>query len=463
VAEIDRAQLREGVDYADRWLASQQELKEIPGVVAAVGSGDGLLLAKGYGFADLERRTPMGPSHIFRIASHSKTFTATAVMQLVQEGKLRLDDRLGASIPWLSGRLADATIRQTLNHAAGIVRDGDDCDFWQLEAPFPDAAELRRLVERGSDVLPANERFKYSNIGYALLGLVIEAASSMPYREYVRRRIIDRLGLRDTGPETDDLARARLVTGYTKPRLGLPRRPLPDVTTGALAPATGFYSTAADLCRYATAHCFGDGALLSDAAKREMQQAYWAVEQSDGRYGLGFEVTTVGERRMIGHGGGFPGHATRTQFDPKDRLAVVVLTNETGGPAGVLANAVVKILDFALGKPAASPERHPAYERFAGRFVNDWGVLDIVPFGDALVGLNPESDDPVKNVTELRVEDGDTLRIAQAGGYASPGETIRYVRDDAGRVAKIVAAGSSRYSVPTYRERYLAARGAPAG
>jgi D-alanyl-D-alanine carboxypeptidase len=95
--------------------------------------------------------------------------------------------------------------------------------------------------------------------------------------------------------------------------------------------------------------------------------------------------------------------------------------------------------------------------------VNDWGVLDIVPFGDALFGLNPEADDPVKNVTELRVEDGDTLRIAQAGGYASPGEMIRYVRDDAGRVAKIIAAGSSRYPVQAYRERYLAAQAAPAG
>lgn len=463
MAAIDRARLREGVDYADRWLAYQQEIKEIPGVVAAVGYGDELLLTRGYGFADLERQTPMAPSHIFRIASHSKTFTATAIMQLVQDGKLRLDDQLGAHIPWLPGGVADATIRQALNHAAGIVRDGDDCDFWQLEAPFPAGAELRRLVERGGDVLPANERFKYSNIGYALLGLVIEAASGMPYHEYVRRHIIDRLGLGDTGPETDDRARARLVTGYTKPRLGLPRRPLPDVATGALAPATGFYSTAADLCRYAAAHCFGNETLLSDAAKREMQQAYWAVEQSEGRYGLGFEVTTIGERRMIGHGGGFPGHATRTQFDPKDRFVVVVLTNETGGPAGALANSVAKIVDFALGKPAASPERPAAYERFAGRFVNDWGVLDIVPFGDALVGLNPEADDPVKNVTELRVEDGDTLRIAQAGGYASPGEMIRYVRDDAGQVTKIIAAGSSRYPVETYRERYLAARGTPAG
>ena len=76
-----------------------------------------------------------------------------------------------------------------------------------------------------------DERFKSSNIGYGLLGLVIEAAAGMPYHDSVDRHILDRLGLRDTGPETDDRARSRLVTGFTKPRLGLPRRPLRDVAT----------------------------------------------------------------------------------------------------------------------------------------------------------------------------------------------------------------------------------------
>ncbi|HEV7216077.1 MAG TPA: serine hydrolase domain-containing protein, partial [Chloroflexota bacterium] len=403
VAVIDRDRLRDGVAYADRWVEYQQGLKDTPGVVVAVALGEELLLSKGYGFADLERRTRMAPTHIFRIASHSKTFTATAIMQLVEGGRLRLDDPLGVSIPWLPGRLAGVTIRQALSHAAGIVRDGDDCDFWQLEQPFPDAAELRRLVERSGDVLPANERFKYSNLGYALLGLVVEAAGGVPYQEYVRRHVIERLGLRDTGPETDDWARLRLATGYTRPRFGLPRRAVLDVATGALAPATGFYATAEDLCRYAAAHCLGNDALLSDAAKREMQQPYWAIEQSEGRYGLGFETTIVGERRLVGHGGGFPGHATRTQFDPTDRLVVVVLTNESGGPARAFADTVVKIIDFALGKPALPAERSAEYARFAGRFVNAFGVLDVAHFGDALVALNPEEDDPVKHVTELRV------------------------------------------------------------
>ena len=113
-------------------------------------------------------------------------------------------------------------------------------------------------------------------------------------------------------------------------------------------PRDGFYSTAEDLCRYAAAHFFGDTTLLSDASKREMQQPYWRVAQADTHYGLGFSIQEIDGRRYVGHGGGFPGHATHTLFDPKDRLAVVVLTNLASGPAATLTHAIIKMIHFAL-------------------------------------------------------------------------------------------------------------------
>ncbi len=456
MGRIDLDLLRDGVAYADQWVEYQQDRRDMPGVAVAIWHGDGLLLSRGYGYADLERQIPMTPRHIFRVASHSKTFTATAVMQLMEQGKLRLDDRLALSIPWLEqqGDLARVTIRQALSHSTGLVRDGNDADYWQLDAKFPDGDGLRRLAEDGGAALAANEAFKYSNIGYGLLGLVIEAAAGMPYHEYVRRHIVDRLGLLDTGPETDAHARERLVTGYTARRLGLSRRPIPDVATGALAPATGFYSTAEDLCRYAAAHFFGDDTLLGDAAKREMQQPSWRIDGSDERYGLGFSISELGERRMVGHGGAFPGHATRTLFDPRDRLAVAVLTNEIGGPAALLARTVVRIIDFALGQSQAVQGRPSvSYDRFTGRFVNMWGVTDVAAFGDALVALNPDADDPLTPVTRLAVEDDDTLRITAASGYGAPGETMRYLRDDQGRVTRVIAGGVSLYPLDIFRER----------
>ena len=449
--------LRDGAAYADRWVAYRQEWAEVPGIVAAIWHDGTFLLSKGYGFAELERQIAMTPGHIFRIASHSKTFTATAIMQLLEGGALRLDDPLATYIPWLAGRgeLAKVTIRQALNHSTGIVRDGVDADHWQLAHPFPDAGTLRRMVEDGGAVLAANERFKYSNIAYGLLGLVVEAASGLPYNEYVGQQIVGRLGLADTGPEIDDAARGRLATGYTARRLGLPRRPIPEIDTQALSAATGFYSTAESLCRYVAAQCLGDDRLLSDASKREMQQAYWKVGQGDQGYGLGFSVEDVGGRRMIGHGGGFPGYITSMLFDPKDRLAVVVLTNTAGGPAGLLSRTIVRILDFALKQPPASQPNDHDRDTYTGRFVTMSGVTDVAAFGGTLMALDPEEDDPFADGARLEIEDQDTLRIAETNGYGAPGERLRYTRYASGAVAKVVIGGSSAFPPDIYRMRSL--------
>jgi CubicO group peptidase (beta-lactamase class C family) len=357
-------------------------------------------------------------------------------------------------VPWLRelGGLAHVTIRQALNHTTGIVRNGNDADYWQLEQPFPDRDELRRQVEHGGEVLPANESFKYSNIAYALLGLVIEAASGMTYNEYVTQRIITPLGLTDTGPDTDTHTPDRLVTGYTARRFGLPHRPIPDAPTNALAAATGFYSTAEDLSRYAAAHFFGETILLSDASKREMQQPYWRVAQDGSHYGLGLAIQEIDGHRFVGHGGGFPGHATNTLFDPKGRLVVVALTNLVSGPASILSQGILRILRFALRQPPAEPSPI-ALERFTGRYFNMWGVADVAAFGNSLVAVRPEADDPVKMVDRLAIEDDLTLRVTEASGYGAPGEPMRFSRDATGQVTKVIAGGTSAYPEAIYRAR----------
>jgi CubicO group peptidase (beta-lactamase class C family) len=221
-----------------------------------------------------------------------------------------------------------------------------------------------------------------------------------------------------------------------------------------MAAATGFYSTAEDLCRYASAHFLGNEELLSDASKREMQQGYWAIEQDDERYGLGFSAMTIGKRRLFGHGGGFPGHSTKTWFDPKERLVVVVLTNESAGRADTLARGVVKITDFALSRPAPSGEQGDVENRrFTGRFYSLWGVMDVARFGDELFALAPGEDDPVKDVTALEIVDENTLRITQTNGYSSPGETMRYLRDDSGEITRVISGGVSSYPLEIYRQR----------
>ncbi|MET0908278.1 MAG: serine hydrolase domain-containing protein [Ilumatobacteraceae bacterium] len=439
----------------DRWLRFRATQLRVTGFQAAVLFGDEILLSSAWGMADVERAVPMTTQHLFRIASHSKTFTATAVMQLLERGTLRLDDRVDQWLPELaspdpqlesaSDVVSDATtfgaltLRDLLSHSGGVIRDGHDGDFWQLTMPFPDEAELLRIVADDSVVLPSNERFKYSNIGFSVLGLVIARAAGTSYHEFVTESIIDRLGLDDTGPEYDPARADQFAAGHTASIFG-DRQRLDHCDTAAMASATGFYSTASDVCRYASAHFLGDRRLLSDASKRQMQRPAVDVGPGEGRYGLGFEIADVGGRRMLGHGGGYPGHITSTLFDPVEGLAVSVLTNSIDGPARELLLGALAIIELAKGGTADGPAVEPAVsDRFVGRFASIWSVVDVVAAGTGLVCLSPGLADPTINHVRFDVVDDDTLRVVGGGGYGSRGELWRYERAADGEVTSVRA------------------------
>jgi CubicO group peptidase (beta-lactamase class C family) len=442
---------------ADEWIALQREIHRIPGVQVALLHEDRVVLSSAHGQADVEHDVALTTDHRFRIASHSKTFTSTAVMQLVQAGRLRLDDRLADHLAFLQGAPAGAvTIREVLGHGSGLVRDGWDGDFWQLFRPFPDRADLERIATDAADVLPANARFKYSNIGFGLLGRVVEAVAGVSYTTYVTDRIIEPLGLSRTTPDIDGVPGSELATGYASLAYADRRLPIDPVRTGDLASATGFVSTASDVVRYAAAHFSGDERLLDDPTKRVMQRTEWTVEgAADTGYGLGIEVVEVGDRRMLGHGGGFPGHITFTMFDPLARFAISVLTNCIDGPAQLLATGAVKLVDLALAGPSPS-DAGADLGRFCGRFANIWGVFDIVELGGRLHRLDPRLGDPTTSTCLLEVADERTLRIAEAPGFASPGERYEYEWAADGSVER-VRGGSALTSYPYDRFREMAA------
>jgi CubicO group peptidase (beta-lactamase class C family) len=453
----DETGLTQALAYGSSYLAFRQGFERIPGVQAAVWADGGLRLNIAHGVADQDAGTALTTRHLFRIASHSKTVTATLVLQFVETGALRLDDSAGHHVPELAeSSVGDRTIRELLSHSAGLFRDSSDGDFWQLHRSFPDRAALVEVLRgRAAPVLAANDRFKYSNIGFGLLGLVIESVSGSTFAELVRQRITDRLGLRDFGPEYDPARAAEFAAGHSSLAYADRRSRIEHVDTAALAAATGCYSSAADLVRYFAAHRFGDPALLTDGSKRLMQQAQWDVGAgSDRRYGLGLALTKVGERELIGHGGGYPGHITCSVADPRAGLAVSVLTNAIDGPAQALTHALVKLIELAGSKPRPDAVAiDPA--RFTGRFASLWGVLDIALLGGRLYRIHPAQVDPTENVAELRIVDRSTLRIAGGDGYGSFGEPITFTFDDSDAITGIRAESQvsmlplGRFSLPT--------------
>jgi len=434
----DTSTVRGVLRYYDSWLAFRARYLRVPGVQAAVLTEGTVALSSAYGVADLATRTPLTTSHLFHVASHSKTFTATVVHQLAEAGRLRLDDPVGQWLPDLAGSpVAVVTLRALLCHGGGVVRDGRDGDFWALQRAFPDADGLLAVARDEGAVLPANERFKYSNVGYSLLGLVIEAVTGRAYGEVVRDQVIERLGLTRTAPDHDadlgDYATGHSATAYADERVAVEH-----VGTGAMAPATGFVSTAEDLVRYAAAHLPGDDRLLGDDAKRAMQRTEWRVAgpgpEALAEYTLGLMVSQVGSRRLFGHGGGWPGHITRTMFDPETGIGVSVLTNAIDGPAEPLAAALFHLLDLATDRDA--PRSGEDLSTFTGRFANVWGVIDVADIAGRLLMVNPAQDDFWSAPVDLFVEGKDRLRICGGNGYGSHGEPLEYTVAD-GRVVSL--------------------------
>lgn len=442
--------------YLSSWLEFQRDLARVPGVQVAVRVGGELAASFALGVANEATGEALTSGHLFRIASHSKTFTATAVFQLIEAGIVRLDDPAGHWLPELEGSPAAAmTVRELLGHQSGINRDGADSDYWQQLHAFPDRAALLDLC-RAPEVFAPNTHFKYSNMGYSLLGLIVEAASREAYGDFVAAHITGPLGLRNLGPELPAAREPELAVGHSGRLAGNDaRRVLPSSDTRAMAAATGFYGTAEDVTAYLSAHAPGRPELLSDRSKRLMQRKESEVTRPSRRwYGLGFILDEVNGRTLVGHSGGFPGHITQSWLDPQSGLSVSVLTNCLGGPATEWATNLVRLIDLAAKTPTKPEADAPDtdLDRFTGRFATDWGVFDVVNLGGRLVSLVPQGD-PALSVTELTVVDADTLKPAPEAGFGAVGEAYHYRRDGAGQVEWVRQGGGRAWPVAAYRAR----------
>jgi D-alanyl-D-alanine carboxypeptidase len=468
--------LKEALVYVDSWLDYRVWKTATPGAQAAILFDGKLQFSRAYGSANLETREPLSTAHLFRIASHSKTFTAVATMQLVEAGKLRLDDKAGSWIPELTAAgtpLASVTVRELVSHSAGAIRDGVDSSYWAHGRPFPDEAELLRISIQEGAVRQAEATFKYTNIGFSLLGMIIGKAAGSTYNDYTKRAIVEKLGLRNTGPELDPGRLPDYAAAHSGATSWSERQVIPHVDTQAMAAATGFYSTAEELVAFASAMFMGDDRLLSDRSKNEMLRPVWTgLDPSAPRdgYGYGTMVVNYDGHRMVGHAGGYPGHITRTMWDPEEGLAISVLTNAVDGPAEELASGILKILDKARGvlptlplssglvnSAAIAPPSVAAeaidLSAFTGRFAALWGVTDVFLLGGKLRASTPVGPSPLTYPVDLEVIDANTLRIMAGSPYGSVGEQFRYDRDTAGRILSVFMGGVRCWPIEDYRSR----------
>ncbi|WP_018157183.1 serine hydrolase domain-containing protein [Demetria terragena] len=322
--------------------ANHQRDHRVPGLLAAVAQSGKLLWHSGIGTADLEHPgVPHDPNTHVTVASNTKTFTAAMVMQLRDEGKLRLSDPIDQHLP--DSHHDRVTIRHLLSHLTGVQREPVG-DVWDT-LEFPDRAGLIQGWNAAERILPEGAYWHYSNLGYAMLGELVARLDHREWAESLQERLLNPLGLKQTGLTGQGVQAGRY---YVKPYTDVPVKE-PLLSKAAIAPAGGLWSTATDM---ATWHGFladPDSSVLSPDTVDEMCQPHGFADTEDWRiaYGLGLQLTNSDGRIWVGHTGGLPGSITGFFTHRESATTGLVCMNSSvaGRPSAFATTLGAAVLD----------------------------------------------------------------------------------------------------------------------
>ena len=432
----DQAEVKGAERLFEAWLTSQIAYRGLPGVAVGVVHDQELIWARGFGYADIDKKLPVTPATRFRMASHSKLFTATAIMQLRDAGKLRLDDPVSRYLPWFTPERAESddpeiTVEELLTHSSGLSREAGS--HWS-DLKFPTADEVRNYVRQNKAIYPPEVRWKYSNLAYTLAGMIVESLSGEPFGNYVQNHIFNPLAMRSSSIDRmDDL----LAIGYGRRMPDGKRQTFPFVDARAMAPATGVTSTVEDMAKFISLQFRkgkrGGSQILSSGALRQMHRVRMLENNWTTGNAIGFAVNRDNDRLYIGHGGSYPGYKTHTLIQLEDKIGVIVLTNGDDSEPNVIARHLMKIVGSAVVKAAASAGKpdlwDPSWSRFAGLYRSAFRDAAVVELNKQLVMIDPTANNPDQQSKLVPLGNG-LFRMEAPSGGSAIGETVRFTEQN---------------------------------
>jgi D-alanyl-D-alanine carboxypeptidase len=442
----ERPEVAAALQVLDAWIQTTVAEREQPGLSIGIVHDQDLIWSRGYGYADLDKKAPATPSTVYRIASISKLFTATAILQLRDAGKLHLDDPLSRHLSWFKIRNAHPegpthTIWHLLTHTSGLPRESP-VSYWN-DLNFPSREEMIRMLPEQETIFPAETEWKYSNLALALAGEIVAQASGEPYPLYIEKNVLRPLGMSATRvlPEPGMPA---LATGYGKRVPGKRREIEGFADCRGLTAAANLASNVEDLARFASLQ-FRDGPaggaqILKGSTLREMQRIHWLRPDWKSGQGLGFAIRRVGEQVRFGHGGSVPGHRTQIEMAPEAKLAVIVLTNANDGEPMRYVNQALTVVgpavEKATRKPDETPTADPAWEKYLGTYTWKSSDAEIMLLNGVLTLVLPDAENPWESRVTLTPVGPHTFRMK---GGSSSGELLRFDVDASGRVTRLTA------------------------
>ena len=310
-----------------------------PGAAVVVAVGDSIVFARGYGLADIEHGVAVTPSTSFRLASVTKQFTAAAILTLAEDGKLRLDDKLGDLLAEVPAYARDVHVRHLLTHTSGIpdyepILGSDD-------GPQVKDRDVLALLHRADKLYFApGTSWRYSNSGYALLALIVERVSGQRFASYLRQRIFDRAGMPTAVAHEDGVDTvAHRAYGYSHNAAGWLRTD--QSRTSAVLGDGGIYASAKELAHWSDA--LDRNVVLSEATFREATAPVTLPSGASTSYGFGWFLDELLGHRRQRHEGDSIGFRTAIQRYPDVRLTVIVLVNRGAAPIDALSDGVARI------------------------------------------------------------------------------------------------------------------------
>jgi D-alanyl-D-alanine carboxypeptidase len=439
------------IQVLDAWLQATVASREEPSLSIGIVYDHDLIWAKSYGFANLEKRVPATPATLYRIASISKVFTATAIMELRDAGKLQLDDPVSKYLPWFQVKepkpdSPPITIWNLLTHTSGLARELPP-PYWN-DLKFPTREEMKRLVADEPAILPPNTKYKYSNLALAIAGEVVAAVSGEPYERFVKDHILTPLGMTSTlvapaqgGPS--------LATGYRWRAPGKPREAEDFIDARALTPSAGMASSVIDLAKLVSLQ-FRDGPaggsqILKGSTLREMQRVQWLRPDWQSGQGLGLGIRHVGQEVRVGKDGVAPGFKSLIEWVPAGKYGVIVLINGYDADTTFYMNQALSIVGPAIVQATTHTRPAPVapaeWSKYTGTYAWKNVESQIMLINGELIMISPESPTPWESRVRLTPAGPNTFLI---NGGGNDGELLTFDVDDKGAVTKFTAGNAYR-------------------
>ena len=429
---------------------AQQSLAthRLPGLVLGIVRDQQLAWWGGCGAADLDSGAPPDQHSLARVASVTKTFTTTAIMQLRDQGLLGLDDPLVDHLPEfaqvqpLAGPVAGVTLRRLLTHRSGLVTESPVLG-WGAER-FPNLAEVLAALPQTQIVIPRDSAWKYSNLGFGLLGEVVARLSGQPYTAYIHEHILNPLGLDSTVFDLTDQLRPRCLTGYDPDPYQDRPAPARYGHLDGIAAAGQLHSTIHDLARW-VAFQFRteggprqgaqilDGATLAEIQRPQYMEPDWSAGQC-----LGWRASRIGERAYHNHGGGIHGFGTQVWYNVPARTGAILSINMWPPPGGL--DLVEKVLELILdAEPAPQPQADlsptpQAWRPLLGHYLAAPGIHVDIVHRDGRLRLAPHGGRTYSLHAPALLEPTDQIDLWKVIGGRAAGETAVFQFDDKGHV-----------------------------